>query len=160
VAKRDDVPRRELVVTRIIDAPPALVFELWTAPEHLVNWWGPAGFTLPSCELDFRVGGAFRYQMRSASGEDYWLHGVFREIVAPERIVFTFAWEGANAPARSETLVVVAFAPHGEGTKLTLKQSGFESDGPAAQHEDGWSQQLERLAHHAVAIGRVQEVRS
>jgi uncharacterized protein YndB with AHSA1/START domain len=74
-----DRPRgAELTLTRIIDAPRDVVFEVWTRPEHLTEWWGPAGFSLPGCELDFRVGGAFRYQMRNPAGGYLWLRGVFQ----------------------------------------------------------------------------------
>ena len=70
-----------LVVTRIFDAPRTLVFRAWSTPEHLANWFRPTGFTLPSCQVDFRVGGSYRLCMRSPEGKDYWVHGVYREIV-------------------------------------------------------------------------------
>lgn len=81
----------ELVLTCVLDAPRPLVFTVWSRPEHLVRWWGPNDFTLPHCEQDFRPGGAYKFCMRSPAGEDYWVSGVYREIVEPERIVFT--WE-------------------------------------------------------------------
>jgi uncharacterized protein YndB with AHSA1/START domain len=63
--------RRELVITRILEAPRALVFKAWTEPERLAQWWGPRGFSLPACQLDLRPGGAYRFHMRSPEGRDY-----------------------------------------------------------------------------------------
>jgi uncharacterized protein YndB with AHSA1/START domain len=138
----------------MIDAPCDAVFEVWTTPEHLAQWWGPAGFSLPSCELDFRVGGAFRYRMQAPSGEDHWLRGVFREIVAPRRIVFTFAWGSLDGTMGPETIVEVTFEASDGKTKVTLRQRDFESESSRREHEDGWSQTLDRLVVYAPSIGR------
>ena len=81
--------RRELTLTRVFRAPRALVFQAWTDPKHLSQWWGPKGFTNPVCEEDARVGGALRIVMRAPDGAEYPMIGVFREVVAPERLVFT-----------------------------------------------------------------------
>jgi uncharacterized protein YndB with AHSA1/START domain len=137
---------RELVITRAFDAPRALVFKVWTEPERLVRWWGPEGFTVPSCEMDLRPGGAFRFLMRSPEGNDHRLQGVYREIVEPERLVFTWAWVGANGKPGHETLVTVTFAEHGAKTKLTLHQAVFESVESRDSHEEGWTECLDRLA--------------
>jgi len=142
---------RELCLTRVIDAPRAVVFAVWTTPEHLSEWWGPTGFTLPDCEMDFREGGAFRFHMRAPSGEDHWLRGVFREIVEPERLVFTFAWGTAERATGPETLVTVTLEEIGGKTKLTLRQTGLESDTSTREHSDGWAEQLDRLAAYAPA---------
>jgi uncharacterized protein YndB with AHSA1/START domain len=139
----------ELRLTRLIDAPREVVFEVWTRPEHLVEWWGPAGFSLPSCELDFRVGGAFCYRMRNPDGGDHWLRGVFQDIVEPERLAFTFAWGDPERATGPVMLVTVSFEAHGEKTRLTLHQTGLESDSAARAHEHGWSSQLDRLAAFA-----------
>ena len=84
-AAAEAAEQRVLVITRIFDAPPHLVFKAWTEPERLVRWWGPRGFTLTSCELDFRPGGRFRFCMRSSEGTDYRSEGVYREIVEPDQ---------------------------------------------------------------------------
>jgi uncharacterized protein YndB with AHSA1/START domain len=62
---------RELTITRVFDAPRALVFEVWTDPKHLAQWWGPQGFTNPVCEFDARVGGELRIHMRGPDGSIY-----------------------------------------------------------------------------------------
>src|SRR5262249_12984936 len=73
-----------IIIRRVIDAPRELVFEAFTDPEHLPHFWGPQGFTCPSCEVDLRVGGAFNLQMRGPDGVDYPCSGTYREIVPPE----------------------------------------------------------------------------
>jgi uncharacterized protein YndB with AHSA1/START domain len=80
---------REIVTTRLIDAPRELVFRAWTAPDHLVRWWGPKGFTNTFHEFDPRPGGAWRFVMHGPDGVDYKNESVFREVVEPERIVFS-----------------------------------------------------------------------
>lgn len=136
----------ELTITRMLDAPRALVFKVWTQPEHVVRWWGPKGFTLPSYKADFRPGGAYRYLMRSPEGTDHRLVGMFREIVAPERLVFTFAWEDEEGKLGPETLVTVTLEEQGAKTKLTLHQAVFESVTARDSHNQGWSETLDRLA--------------
>jgi uncharacterized protein YndB with AHSA1/START domain len=133
---------REMVLTRLIDAPPERVFEAWSKPEHLKRWFGPRGFSLPGCDLDFRVGGAYRFVMRGPDGTDYPFHGVFKEILAPSRLVFTNIIEGGPG---DELTTTVTFVEEAGRTRLTVRQST-----PAAPHargqEQGWSESLVKLA--------------
>ena len=139
---------RELVITRVFDAPRRLVFKAWTEPERLVRWWGPQGFTTPFCEMDVRAGGAFRFGMRSPEGTDHWLRGVIREIVEPERLVYTWAWEDAEGKPGHETLLTVTFAEHDGKTRLTLRQAVFESVTARDAHQGGWASSLHCLAEY------------
>ena len=82
---------RELIFTRTIDAPRALVWAAWTDPKHVAQWWGPKEFTNPVCELDVRPGGAIRIDMRGPDGTVYPMAGIYQAIVAPERLVFISA---------------------------------------------------------------------
>jgi uncharacterized protein YndB with AHSA1/START domain len=84
---------REVVLTRRFAAPRSLVFEAWTRPELLKRWFGRKGWTLPVCEVDLRVGGAWRYVMRGPDGREMGMRGVYREIAAPERLVYTEAFD-------------------------------------------------------------------
>ena len=86
--------------------------------------------------------------MRSADGVDHWLRGVYREIVEPERLVFTFAWEDTSGKPGHETLVTVTFAEHDGKTKLTLHQADFASITARAEHQDGWTESLDRLEEY------------
>jgi uncharacterized protein YndB with AHSA1/START domain len=118
---------RELVITRIFDAPRTLVFKAWTEPDRAARWWGPRGFTTAYCDMDLRPGGAYRVCMRSREGTEHWQQGVCREVAEPERLVFTFAWEDAQGKPGHETVVTVTFAEHGAKTKLTSHQAVFET---------------------------------
>ena len=99
-------------------------------------------------KADFRPGGAYRFHMRSAEGTEHWQRGVCREMAAPERLVFTFAWEDAQGRPGHETVVSVTFAEHGAKTKLTLHQAVFESVTARDLHQGGWSSALECLADY------------
>lgn len=136
---------RVLVITRILDAPRSLVFKVWTKPEHMVRWLGPSGFQTTSCEMDVRLGGAYRACIRSPEGKDYWMQGVYREIVEPERLVFTFAWEDDKGKPGYETLVTVTLAEYEGKTKLTFHQAVFESTAERDSHREGWSESFDRL---------------
>src|SRR5690349_12214759 len=86
----------ELVITRVFDAPRDLVFKAWSEPERLMRWWGPKGFTLRVGTFDFRPGGVFHYCARSPDGHEMWGTFVYREIIAPERIVFISSFADAE----------------------------------------------------------------
>lgn len=139
---------RELVVTRVFDAPRRLVFKAWTQPEHAARWWGPQGFTTISCKMDVRPGGAWRRCMRAPDGTEYRKRGVYREIVEPERLVFTYASEDLDGDIGHETLVTVTFAEEAGKTRLTLRQVGFETVAACESHQGGWTSSLERFAEY------------
>ena len=149
---------RELVITRVFDVPRELVFKAWTEPERLMRWWAPKGCTTPFCKVDLRVGGNFHYCMRLPEGRDIWGIGVYREIVEPERIVYTDAFADAEgnpvSPAHygmssghpAETLVTVTFVEHGAKTELTLRHSILESVEERGGTQQGWDEMFDRLA--------------
>ena len=138
---------RELVITRVFDAPREIVFAAWTRAEHLVRWFGPKDFTLPSCEIDFRVGGSYRFCMRAPEGEDHPVWGEYQEIVEPERIVFTWnRGDDARGKLWSSTVVEVTFVERNGQTEFTLRQSLFETVPYRDEHGFGWGQALDRLA--------------
>ena len=112
----------ELVMTRVFDAPPELVWKASTEPAHVVRWWGPKGWTLPVCEIDLRPGGVWRYCMRGPGGEESCGRAVYREIVEPERLVYTDSFadaEGNSVEGMPEMLITATFEEHEGGTKLT-----------------------------------------
>ncbi|MFZ1888001.1 MAG: SRPBCC domain-containing protein [Candidatus Binataceae bacterium] len=137
---------RELVITRIFDAPRKVVYKAWADPEQAVKWLGPRGFTGKIEKMDARPGGSYRFYMRDPQGGDHWQQGVFREIVEGERIVQTYAWADAEGnPTGPETLLTVIFEDHGAKTKLTLHQALFESVTARDMHRGGWTSALDRL---------------
>lgn len=137
---------RELIITRIFDAPRKMVYNAWADPEQMVKWLGPQGFTGKIEKMDARPGGSYRFYMRDPQGGDHWQQGVFREIVEFERIVQTYAWaDAAGNPTRPETLLTVTFEDHGAQTRLTLHQAVFESVTARDMHRGGWTSALDRL---------------
>jgi uncharacterized protein YndB with AHSA1/START domain len=149
-----------VTITRIFDAPRELVWKAWTEPETFKRWWGPKDFTAPVVKIDLRVGGKFHGSMKSPEGQEFWSTGVYREIVAPERLVVTdsFADEHGNVvPATyygmggegfpREMLVTVTLEEHQGQTRLTLRHSGIAGIGDAHRDgmEQGWSQSFDKL---------------
>ena len=156
---------QDLMITRTFDAPRELVWKAWTDPERVKRWWGPKGFTTPFCKIDLRVGGASLYCMRSSDGQDYWSTGVYREIVKPERIVYTdsFADErgnvvpathyGMSADYPLEMLVTVTFEEHEAKTKLTLTHVGIPAGADRDGARQGWNESFDKLAEHLALSG-------
>ena len=110
---------REIVVTRLIEAPRELVFEAWTDPKHVDKWWGPRGFTTTTHEMDVRPGGEWRLTMHGPDGRDYKNHIVFDEIVKPERLVYRHVPEAGTEPVSFQT--TVTFVAQGDHTLLTMR---------------------------------------
>lgn len=97
---------REILVTRVVDAPRRLVFEAYTNPQHVPRWMlGPQGWSMPVCEIDLRPGGAWRFVWRRSDGTEMEMHGVYREVVPPERLVSTESW-GGDWPETVNTLLL------------------------------------------------------
>ncbi len=141
---------RQLVMTRIFDAPRELVFKAWTERDRLARWWGPKGFTIPVCEIDARPGGSIEIHMRGPDGTIYPMQGQFKEIVAPERIVFSaWALNKQGAPM-FEMLTTVTFTDLGGGrTEMNFNTRAVmvtgEAAGPLQGMTQGWTESLERL---------------
>lgn len=109
---------REIVMTRAIEAPRALVFEAHSRPDLMQRWWGPRRYQMPVAEMDFRPGGAYHFVQRGADGQEFGFRGKFLEIVPPERIVWTFEFEGMPGHVSVETLTLVE---QGGTTALTAR---------------------------------------
>jgi uncharacterized protein YndB with AHSA1/START domain len=128
---------REIRMTRLFDAPRALLFEAHTKPEHLARWWGPRTHKMVQCEMDFRPGGKYRFVLRTENGKEYAFRGEFREIVPPERLAWTFEYEGMPGHISVETLtftekdgktLLTATAVYGSLEERNgVMQSGMES---------------------------------
>ncbi len=147
-----------MVISRVFDAPRELVWKAWTSPEHVMQWWGPHGFTSPVCRMDFRVGGKFLCCMRTPDGQEFWTGGEYHEIVPQEKIVFSMYFADAEGkrvdPATmgiaheviDELHDMVTFEDAGAGrTKLTY----FGNEPMASAREsgqlEGMNQSLEKL---------------
>jgi uncharacterized protein YndB with AHSA1/START domain len=142
-----------IIIRRVVDAPRDLVFEAFTNPKHIAAFWGPKGFTCPSCDVDLRVGGEFRMQMRAPDGSTHPCTGVYREIVPPERIVYSGTADeghpcGGGLPPRS--VVTMTFADESGKTRITihtqLKSAAAREAAIAGGFNQGWNDAIDRLA--------------
>jgi uncharacterized protein YndB with AHSA1/START domain len=133
----------EVLITRIFAAPRELVFKSWSDPEHRAKWFGPKGFTATIIEDDVRTGGAYHYRMRGPNFEQDW-RGVYRDVVVPERLVFTWP-RTARHPEVTDTIVTVTFEDLGGKTRLTLHHGTFETIGQRDDHNEGWNSALDCL---------------
>jgi uncharacterized protein YndB with AHSA1/START domain len=113
---------REIVITRLLNAPRELVFKAWTEPEHLVKWWGPRGFWNSIHEIDVKTGGKWLYTMHGPDGTDYpnWI--VFDEVVEPERITYSHGGSKKGDPEDAQFKGIVTFEAEGNKTRLTMRQ--------------------------------------
>jgi uncharacterized protein YndB with AHSA1/START domain len=137
-----------LRLTRVVPAPRDAVFRAWTDPAALARWWVPfEGMTVPAVEVDLRPGGRYRLTMRNVKGEEFHLTGTYREVRPPERLVYTWRWEGTthDAPPDVETLVTVDFEASGPTTLLHLMHERLPDDAARARHGLGWNGVLDRL---------------
>lgn len=126
-----------LRLTRTFEASREAVFRAWTDPAEMAKWWGPEGMTTPICEVDARPGGALYTCMRSESGEEHYLRGVFREVTPPERLVFTWVWQEGEMKGL-ETVVTVEFHDRDGATELVLTHEGFPAEAAREAHNEGW----------------------
>jgi uncharacterized protein YndB with AHSA1/START domain len=159
--------KERMVITRVFDAPRALVWEAWTNPKYVMQWWAPKGFTSPVCNIDFRVGGKFLYCMRTPNGQEGWNGGEYHEIVPHEKIVYSMyfadskgnkvdpAQYGIEDEAIDGAHDVVIFEDFGNGqTKVTLTGNEPMEDAKNSGQLEGWNEQLDKLA--AVVAGLAQ----
>ena len=131
-----------LTLKRRLKASPAKVFAAWTDPEKIKHWMGPGEVKCVSAESDARAGGRYAVAMRTPEGEEHNVGGVYREVIANEKLVFTWAWK--DAP-EVELLVTVLFKPDGDGTLLTLTHEHFADEGSRDRHQHGWHGSLDKL---------------
>ena len=136
-----------LRLERTLGVPPETVFAACVDPAGLAEWWGPAGFTAPSVELDVRPGGRYRIAMQPPDGELFHLRGEFLEVDRPGRLVYTFEWEEPD-PDDQQTVVTLTFERAGDGTALIFEQGPFATEARRELHEGGWTDTLDRLEHH------------
>jgi glutathione S-transferase len=139
----------DLTVSRVIRASRARVFDAFVKPELLRQWFGPRGFTVTDATVEARVGGRYQLSVRARTGETFSVGGEYREIAAPERLVFTWKWANEPMSAMGETLVTVTLserhAEHGVETEVRLQHSGFPAPEARDAHSGGWNASLNHL---------------
>lgn len=132
----------ELAITRIVDAPRHVVFDVWTDPAHLVRWWGPTDFWTPELEMELRPGGAWRARMISRQGDEYLQEGFVCDVIVPERLVFTWVW--LDQPDY-EMLATLHLRERGPRTEMTFRLRPFRSVESRDSHVEGWNECFDRL---------------
>jgi uncharacterized protein YndB with AHSA1/START domain len=139
----------KVTLERTFDAPRELVFRMWTEPKRMAQWWGPHGFANPVCEVGARAGGKINIVMRAPDGADYPMTGTFKEVRAPEKLVFIAYAQDANGKPALEAFTSVTFEDAGGKTKMTLFAHGVGKAPAALQMlagmQAGWTQSIERL---------------
>jgi len=137
---------REVVITRVVDAPRALVWDVWTNPEHLPNWMlGPDGWSMPVCEIDLRPGGGWHMVWRRSDGTEMAMRGSYREITPPARLVSTESW-GENWPETINTVTLSESAGKTTITQTILYPSKEARDAALGTGmKDGMDQSFDRL---------------
>lgn len=147
-----------VLITRVFDAPRELVFKAWTDRDHLVRWFAPQGCTISYRSLDVREGGVFHSCIRTPDGHECWCKGVYREVIAPHRLVYTMAVAdehgnlvepidvGMDSEWPRETILTVTFEDLAGKTKLTLRQTVNEELAKRTGAHPSWLEMLDNLA--------------
>lgn len=151
-------PKLDLILERIVDVRPALVWMAWTTPEHLKKWFTPVPWKTVDCEIDLRPGGVFRTTMRSPEGQEFPNVGCYLEIVENEKLVWTNVLAPGYRPTKSSSglacdefsfTAVISLAPHGNGTKYTALVIHSDEDSRKRHADmgfyDGWGKALDQL---------------
>lgn len=151
------IAERELVITRLIDAPRAAVYRCWTEPELLVKWFAPKPWSTPSAKLDVRPGGSCTIVMRSPEGQDFPNPGVYLDIVPNEKLVFTDAFVTAWEPSTKAFMVgTVTFADEDGKTRYTARVQHWSKEDREAHESmgfhEGWGRCADQLAELAATL--------
>jgi uncharacterized protein YndB with AHSA1/START domain len=154
--------KRDVVITRLFDAPVEIVWKAWTDPEFVKRWWGPTGFTSPTCKIDFRVGGKYVFHMRAPKdfqgGQDFYTAGVYKKIVPLQLIEFTQGLSdkdgkpidpgamGMPPDFPKEIPSSLVFQRVGDKTELTVTEYGWTVGQMRDMSESGMNECLDKLA--------------
>jgi len=154
-------PNLDLVLERVVDVAPELVWKAWTEPEHLKQWFCPRPWTTPVCEVDLRPGGTFRTVLRGPNGEEYEHSGCYLEVVPNRRLVWTSAllpgWRPAGASGEVPHFnAIIAIEPHPRGTRYTATAMHADERGRRSHEEmgfhEGWGKALDQLVELARSL--------
>jgi uncharacterized protein YndB with AHSA1/START domain len=151
----------DVIVSRQLHAPRALVWQAWTDPAHIVKWWGPHRFTTPRAEVDLRPGGAVRFEMQAPNGRIYPTTGTVDEVVPPERLVFTTRLE-RDGIVTLEVQQTVTFEDRGEDTRVTLRAHVLHATEaaatPLAGMNEGWNETFDKMVSYATTTAADREI--
>ena len=137
--------KTSLEIIRFINAPPARVYDAWTDPAQLKQWFGPENVRTRNITADVRVGGKYRWDLITQEGEEWAAFGEYRELVPGKKIVFTWQWDDDEAWENRTSVVTVELFEHRGGTELRLKHEQLPSEESRDRHNEGWNSLLDRL---------------
>ena len=156
--------QHELHITRVFDAPRELVWKVWTDPEHIKHWSGPRQFAARDIENDPRPGGKWRLRLHSDGFDigdgvsrklDLWQGGVNREVVEPERLVYTFKWDqNPGLSENVETVITITFEEHDGKTTMNFRQAFFVTSADRDGHMRGWNSSFDKLGDYLREVQR------
>ncbi len=151
---------RELILSRVFNAPPDLLFQMWSSCEHLKHWWGPKEWPMEECAMDFREGGEWRYCLRGPNeGDESWGKAIYQEIVEPERIVYKDHFTDSDGSLNTEMPELVTTVEFMEQNGQTRMVNTTLFDSPEMRDSivdmgavEGWSSSLDRLEEHLLHV--------
>jgi uncharacterized protein YndB with AHSA1/START domain len=152
-----DVDSGVVRLERTFEAPAEAVFDAWTNPAVLRRWWkADASWEDAHAEIDLRVGGGYRLAMRDPEAdEDYVVYGTYREVARPQRLVYSWAWEGTGPYAGHQSEVAVTFHEDAPGrTTVVIEHAGLLDESSRANHARGWQGVLESFARSGIPAAR------
>lgn len=132
----------ELSVTRFIKAPRTIVFDAWTTPEQLKQWWGPGKVFCPEAHIDLKVGGHYRIANQLEKGDLLWISGTFEDVSPPEKLIYDW---NVGTKDDAPSLVTVLFNAHPDGTELIIKHTRIKDEPLRDNHKMGWIGCLDKL---------------
>lgn len=144
MATNTETAQRELVITRVFDAPRDLVFKAWTEPERVLQWLGPKEFTALEFKMD-DAGGTWLSRMRGPDGKELANGGRVLEFKEPERLAFTFKWDDGG---QEETDISITLTERDGKTEMTFRQGVFETTESRDGHNGGWSESFDKLSDY------------
>jgi uncharacterized protein YndB with AHSA1/START domain len=136
--------RLVLEMRRAFPAPASVVFAALTDANQLAKWFGPQGYTVSGVSFRARVGDSYRIEVQPPDGDAFLIVGEFRDVLAPSRLTYTFAYEAPD-PDDVETVVELSLNDRGASTEVSLKQGRFKTPARRALHQDGWRDSFDKL---------------
>jgi uncharacterized protein YndB with AHSA1/START domain len=137
--------KTSLQITRFINAPRGRVYDAWTDPAQLKEWFGPENVRTRSITADVRVGGKYRWDLFNHEGEEMSVFGEYRQLDPPKKIVFTWQWDDDEAWENRTSLITVELFEHRAGTELRLTHEQLPTEESRDRHSEGWNSLLDRL---------------
>jgi glutathione S-transferase len=137
--------KTSLEIKRFIKAPRERVYQAWTDPAQLKEWWGPEGVRTRNFTADARVGGKYRWDLFNQEGEEVSVFGEYREIIPGKKIVFTWKWDDDENWETHNSVVTIELSDRDGGTELSLRHEKLPSEESRDRHNEGWNSVLDRL---------------